>query len=101
VAKPDPKKPLPGDAVSEFLAKAEQQETEERAAEKAKDSPSVRAAHKKTPEAIQRVDESIEENPIAMITAMRNPGLVEAAHHEDLESMARGEDSLVQLNEEP
>jgi hypothetical protein len=36
-----------------------------------------------------------------MITAMRNPELVKNAHNEDLEAMARGEDALLQLSEEP
>ena len=80
VAKPKEKKD--DDVLSDFLAKADQVEKEEREAEKKKDSPSIRAAHKQSVkiEAEPVVKDDMLDNPISAMTAMNHPEYVEKAH---------------------
>ena len=85
--------------VNDFLDKVEEQEKTELEMMAEKDRASIRAAHKGTSMAAKESDyNSLLDNPISAMTAMQHPDLVKKAQHEDLESMARGEDALVETS---
>lgn len=88
--KPDEKSP-----VNDFLDKVEEQEKTELEMLADKDRASINAAHKGLVTRVEDQD-SLLDNPISRMTLMRNPDLLKKAQSEDVESMARGDDALVE-----